>query len=632
MRNIVKYFFIVVLFVSAKRTDTPKPEVMGFPYDTEVFDPFEELRNMGPKEYRKEVWKFPMYATYFVTTTGNSGNTGLSEGSAWNFAHALTQVNPGDIVNVKAGNYGSLQLSFTKSGNSSNPIIFRGYATTPGDVVPEARSTIKNRNGLSASLMPYFQRSWLSNTTAFTISGDYNHISNMQVEGFEIAFNLQSTAEFNLLDNVITKEQGNMSVATGDSSNPDRYKGEGFRVSGSNNEIRNYALFNPAQQGIAMVGGDFNLIRDGNLESYDQNNGIDYFCLTTSGATYNIFDNNFLNRTPGISHNGHGFVAKGSNVEYNIYRNSEVLNTSVCEVNSQGVRFNLFQNLKSTGSWDTFGSGGDEYGFIYIFNGANNNRFDRVWVDNSWNFVMFFDNGETTTSNVVNSVAAGGIARNAGNNNWFTNCIGTRSGNAIYINPQNRAVSPTYDNHFIGCSFVGMTSSFFRPLAANSGFDLRNILIHNSPNGILGGSGYTLNTPSMSHLNKSGTGFPASNLTGFGATNVTTVNPSFQNYGTFDLRITNNNLDIGTAVADPNFTIDGVVYTTIGNDFSGNARTGARTIGAYEFSGTPTGPTCFDGIQNGTETGIDCGGGCEPCDTALTQSPIQSFLNIFYDN
>lgn len=28
---------------------------------------------------------------------------------------------------------------------------------------------------------------------------------------------------------------------------------------------------------------------------------------------------------------------------------------------------------------------------------------------------------------------------------------------------------------------------------------------------------------------------------------------------------------------------------------------------------TPPGPTCSDGIRNGDETGIDCGGSCPPC-------------------
>ena len=31
--------------------------------------------------------------------------------------------------------------------------------------------------------------------------------------------------------------------------------------------------------------------------------------------------------------------------------------------------------------------------------------------------------------------------------------------------------------------------------------------------------------------------------------------------------------------------------------------------------GSTSGPTCDDGVQNGDETGVDCGGSCDPCDT-----------------
>ncbi|WP_084050434.1 GEVED domain-containing protein [Aquimarina macrocephali] len=36
--------------------------------------------------------------------------------------------------------------------------------------------------------------------------------------------------------------------------------------------------------------------------------------------------------------------------------------------------------------------------------------------------------------------------------------------------------------------------------------------------------------------------------------------------------------------------------------------------------GGTTGPTCSDNIQNGNETGVDCGGSCSPCDTGATCS------------
>ncbi len=63
------------------------------------------------------------------------------------------------------------------------------------------------------------------------------------------------------------------------------------------------------------------------------------------------------------------------------------------------------------------------------------------------------------------------------------------------------------------------------------------------------------------------------------------------------------------------------VGTTLANGFG--AQPAARIKGYYNSStclssscGTTTvTPTCSDGVQNGTETGVDCGGGCAPCGT-----------------
>ncbi len=41
-------------------------------------------------------------------------------------------------------------------------------------------------------------------------------------------------------------------------------------------------------------------------------------------------------------------------------------------------------------------------------------------------------------------------------------------------------------------------------------------------------------------------------------------------------------------------------------------------------------PTCSDGIQNGNETGVDCGGSCAPCQTACNDNEIT--ITITFDN
>lgn len=67
-------------------------------------------------------------ATYYVTTGGNNSNSGTTEGSAWRtITYAATKVNPGDIVNIKAGNYGHEHVVINRSGTSGSYITFKGY-------------------------------------------------------------------------------------------------------------------------------------------------------------------------------------------------------------------------------------------------------------------------------------------------------------------------------------------------------------------------------------------------------------------------------------------------------------------------------------------------------------------------
>lgn len=41
-----------------------------------------------------------------------------------------------------------------------------------------------------------------------------------------------------------------------------------------------------------------------------------------------------------------------------------------------------------------------------------------------------------------------------------------------------------------------------------------------------------------------------------------------------------------------------------------------RSLALSDKCGTVTTPTCDDGVQNGNETGVDCGGSCDPCQTS----------------
>ncbi len=61
---------------------------------------------------------------------------------------------------------------------------------------------------------------------------------------------------------------------------------------------------------------------------------------------------------------------------------------------------------------------------------------------------------------------------------------------------------------------------------------------------------------------------------------------------------------------------------------------GGAKINEIRVCGTPAGggdatPTCTDGIQNGNETGIDCGGSCPACETADCTIPLSP--NMFFE-
>ncbi|MCB0641844.1 MAG: T9SS type A sorting domain-containing protein [Phaeodactylibacter sp.] len=56
---------------------------------------------------------------------------------------------------------------------------------------------------------------------------------------------------------------------------------------------------------------------------------------------------------------------------------------------------------------------------------------------------------------------------------------------------------------------------------------------------------------------------------------------------------------------------------------------GAReSLLASAGCGTPGGPTCSDGIQNGDETGVDCGGSCPACPTPCTDNEVTVTINL----
>lgn len=83
----------------------------------------------------------------YVSVAGAGAHDGTSEANAWTLAEALAAAVAGQRVNVKKGNY-TLAANWTgPAGTVANPVVWRGYNTTIGDLSDVA--TIQNPNTLA---------------------------------------------------------------------------------------------------------------------------------------------------------------------------------------------------------------------------------------------------------------------------------------------------------------------------------------------------------------------------------------------------------------------------------------------------------------------------------------------------
>lgn len=71
----------------------------------------------------------------YCTTTGAGAHDGTSEANAWSLTEALTNAAAGHRVNIKAGTYTlAANATPTNAGTVAQPIIWRGYNSTIGDL------------------------------------------------------------------------------------------------------------------------------------------------------------------------------------------------------------------------------------------------------------------------------------------------------------------------------------------------------------------------------------------------------------------------------------------------------------------------------------------------------------------
>ncbi|WP_181938105.1 Ig-like domain-containing protein [Arenibacter sp. P308M17] len=315
---------------------------------------------------------------YYVTTTGKSSNNGGTEASAWSIQHAFSAAKAGDVVYIKAGNYGALNLTSSNSGTASNPIKFIGYTKNPGDLVSNNGSTFNYGDKLDANKMPLF--SGQLGKTAITVQNNYFQLENIQISKYGTA--IMSNGKHVTLRNIIATQLGTQ-------TDYNAYDGRGLMITGDNSLIENVFVLNATAEAIKLYGSNYSRVNYCEVRADNPSNPTDYYFLLTGGTNNSIIENSYAERTLGLRHGGHGFDMKDQ-AEYNTFKNCTAKYTSF-EFNFAGVRYNTIE------SCTIFGASTDPkdwHANLVIFNGANNNLIKDMLIQDTWSAISWADDDD----------------------------------------------------------------------------------------------------------------------------------------------------------------------------------------------------------------------------------------------
>ncbi|MEH6679319.1 MAG: Ig-like domain-containing protein [Sediminicola sp.] len=381
---------------------------------------------------------------YYVTVNGSKSNNGRSEAAAWSFEQAISSAGAGDIVYIKAGNYGNLQLELYKNGSANEPIQFIGYRNTPGDILANQGSTFAYGDAIDANKMPLLSGSapnGLGSGMGIKVLSNYVQFSNIQFTGYSYA--VMGEGRGIQLSNLIFSRIGDFRNNVGGFSD---YNGVAIRMKGQYNSIKNSYVLNSGAEGIVLNDCDNCEILYSEVATDDNTNPTDYYILLTSGTENSKVDHCTVRRKSKLDHYGHGFVAKAG-ATYNTISNGTVINTTI-EMSFADVHDNHIKNMTVVGTWN---ENKDTAGSIEVANGAHHNTFENITIDGVWSAIRFRDWNETASPYNQND---------AGNNNDFINVTVSNSLNGIHFDEFSRTEGAAHNNTFTKCEFKNLNKLF----------------------------------------------------------------------------------------------------------------------------------------------------------------------------
>ena len=279
---------------------------------------------------------------FYVSTTGNDNNNGLKETTAWRtIRKAGNTAMAGDIVYIKAGNYGGENVKCSNSGTKDAPIKFIGYKSKIDDLNDYSYYKYGSGN-LDGSRAPLIQSKDRKKGIGWEVSGrSYIMIKNIQIEGFEENLLGFSSPNNIFFDNLVSARSGEHNVML-------------TTIGGHHLRFTNTLSFNGMVSAF-MIGGDFNAIL--NCKTYadepQKDIAMDYHVYLY--GKNNIVYRHFGQHMGNLSHPGHGISLKSSGniTEFNLVENCEMNNINgALEFRHSDVKYNVAKNFKSDGGLD----------------------------------------------------------------------------------------------------------------------------------------------------------------------------------------------------------------------------------------------------------------------------------------
>jgi hypothetical protein len=368
---------------------------------------------------------------YFVSTSGNDNNNGLSAATPWKTISKVnaTVLSPGDVVLFEGGQTFSGRLYIRNSGSAGYNIKYSSYGT--------GRATINGGNGTAV----YGYNTSYITVDSLIVTGNWSASTQSGNDGYGIFFYNDLAGGIKLGDVVVN-----------------RCEVKGFAKAGI--EILSWPA-DKSQSGYNKITVMGNVVHDNGhcgISTLGPSGtaGSAAYAFSNVYVGYNRVYNNMGLRTHTTGHSGDGILigdASGGTIEYNVAYNNGWYNTApsggpaaIWCYDSKGLVFQYNEaHHNGTGTGTPDGDGFDLDGgavnctMQYNYSHDNYGAGFLVWeygnprINNSGNVIRYNISQNDNTNNDNTVYGAVSIGPNCNNNQVYNNTFWCKKGSAAFV-------------------------------------------------------------------------------------------------------------------------------------------------------------------------------------------------------